>query len=127
MPSRQTGAESKPSPLLHSTLPVVCLVTADDEFLNVLIPELIPWFQIVVRDDYVDLARWTRKENVVAVLLDIDTEGENPHGGLKVLFELRKLNENFALRRTDGSKAAAARLLRLDGQRIKYLCRKYSL
>jgi transcriptional regulator with GAF, ATPase, and Fis domain len=32
-----------------------------------------------------------------------------------------------ALRRTQGSKAAAARLLRLDGQRIKYLCRKYSL
>jgi DNA-binding NtrC family response regulator len=32
-----------------------------------------------------------------------------------------------ALRRTEGSKAAAARLLRLDGQRIKYLCRKYSL
>ena len=32
-----------------------------------------------------------------------------------------------ALRRSDGSKAAAARLLRLDGQRIKYLCRKYAL
>ena len=32
-----------------------------------------------------------------------------------------------ALRRTQGSKAAAARLLRLDGQRMKYLCRKYSL
>jgi transcriptional regulator with PAS, ATPase and Fis domain len=32
-----------------------------------------------------------------------------------------------ALRRTAGSKAAAARLLRLDGQRIKYLCRKYVL
>jgi len=32
-----------------------------------------------------------------------------------------------ALRRTQGSKAAAARLLNLDGQRIKYLCRKYSL
>ena len=32
-----------------------------------------------------------------------------------------------ALRRTEGSKAAAARLLRLDGQRIKYLCRKYLL
>lgn len=31
-----------------------------------------------------------------------------------------------ALKRTKGSKAAAARLLRLDGQRIKYLCRKYS-
>ena len=32
-----------------------------------------------------------------------------------------------ALRRTQGSKAAAARLLKIDGQRIKYLCRKYSL
>jgi DNA-binding NtrC family response regulator len=30
-----------------------------------------------------------------------------------------------ALRRTDGKKAAAAALLRLDGQRMKYLCRKY--
>ena len=32
-----------------------------------------------------------------------------------------------ALQRTSGSKAAAGRLLRLDGQRMKYLCRKYSL
>jgi two-component system response regulator PilR (NtrC family) len=32
-----------------------------------------------------------------------------------------------ALSRTGGSKAAAARLLNIDGQRIKYLCRKYSL
>ena len=32
-----------------------------------------------------------------------------------------------ALRRTQGSKSAAARLLGIDGQRIKYLCRKYSL
>jgi len=32
-----------------------------------------------------------------------------------------------ALRRTGGSKAAAARMLNIDGQRIKYLCRKYSL
>src|ERR1700722_12828536 len=97
MPSRQIKAELKSSPLLHSTLPVVCLVTADDEFLNTLVPELIPWFQVVVRDDYVDLARWTREENVVAVLLDIDTEGEDQHGGLKVLRELRELNERFAL------------------------------
>src|ERR1700754_392710 len=97
MPSRQTRVKPKSSLPAHSTLPVVCLVTADDEFLNILIPELIPWFQVVVRDDYVDLARWTREENVVAVLLDIDTEGEIPHGGLKVLFELRKLNVSFAL------------------------------
>jgi transcriptional regulator with PAS, ATPase and Fis domain len=32
-----------------------------------------------------------------------------------------------ALSRSGGSKAAAARLLRIDGQRMKYLCRKYSL
>ncbi len=32
-----------------------------------------------------------------------------------------------ALNRCGGSKAAAARLLRLDGQRIKYLCRKHGL
>jgi transcriptional regulator with PAS, ATPase and Fis domain len=32
-----------------------------------------------------------------------------------------------ALRRTGGGKAAAARLLNIDVQRIKYLCRKYSL
>jgi DNA-binding NtrC family response regulator len=97
MPSRQTKAELRSSPLLHSTLPVVCLVTADDEFLNTLVRELIPWFQVVVREDYLDLARWTREEDVVAVLIDIDTEGEDQHGGLKVLHELRKLNERFAL------------------------------
>ena len=34
---------------------------------------------------------------------------------------------NAALRRAGGSKAAAARLLRLDPQRMKYLCRKLSL
>ena len=32
-----------------------------------------------------------------------------------------------ALNRTGGSKAAAARLLYIDGQRMKYLCRKYEL
>ncbi|MGA8538201.1 MAG: sigma-54 dependent transcriptional regulator [Terriglobales bacterium] len=32
-----------------------------------------------------------------------------------------------ALRRTDGKKTAAAALLRIDGQKMKYLCRKYGL
>jgi transcriptional regulator with PAS, ATPase and Fis domain len=32
---------------------------------------------------------------------------------------------NAALRRTGGKKSAAAELLRLDGQRMKYLCRKH--
>ena len=34
---------------------------------------------------------------------------------------------NAALRRTDGKKSAAAALLRMDPQRMKYLCRKLKL
>jgi transcriptional regulator with PAS, ATPase and Fis domain len=34
---------------------------------------------------------------------------------------------NAALRRTGGKKSAAASLLRLDGQRMKYLCRKLKI
>ena len=78
-------------------LPVVCIVTADDDFVREAMPELIPWFQVVIRDTYDDLARWTKEAHVVAVILDIDTDGEEPHGGLPVLNELRKLNESFVL------------------------------
>jgi transcriptional regulator with GAF, ATPase, and Fis domain len=44
--------------------------------------------------------------------------------------EIRRLEVallSTALRRTNGSKAAAARLLNMDNQRMKYLCRKYGL
>jgi transcriptional regulator with GAF, ATPase, and Fis domain len=34
---------------------------------------------------------------------------------------------NAALRRTGGKKAAAAKLLQVDPQRMKYLCRKHRL
>jgi len=84
----------------HSTLPVVCAVTADEQFLEELVPELIPWFQVVLRRDLEDLARWTREAHVVAVLLDIDTDendGSEGHGGLSVLNELRNLNQEFVL------------------------------
>jgi DNA-binding NtrC family response regulator len=60
------------------------------------LPELIPWFQVVLRHTYEDLARWTREAKVKAVLLDIDIDDE--HGaGLGVLNELRKLNPDFVL------------------------------
>jgi DNA-binding NtrC family response regulator len=78
-------------------LPVVCLVTADEEFHEDLVPELLPWFQVVFRETYKDLARWTREARVVAVLIDIDTDGEEPHGGLAVMDELRRLNEDLVL------------------------------
>jgi DNA-binding NtrC family response regulator len=79
------------------SLPTVCIVTLDEEFLEILRTELLPWVQIVVRDTYEDLARWTRNKQVSAVLLDIDTQGDDPYGGLPVLTELRRLNNDFAL------------------------------
>jgi DNA-binding NtrC family response regulator len=81
----------------HLALPVVCLVTAAEEFHEELIPELLPWFQVVVRETYNDLARWTREAKVVAVLIDIDSEGAEAHAGLAVVDELRRLNENLVL------------------------------
>jgi DNA-binding NtrC family response regulator len=81
----------------QAPLPTVCIVTADDEFLDVLTHELSPWFKVVARDGYYDLARLTRESHFAAVLLDIDTQGEDPYGGLHVLDELRHLNENLTL------------------------------
>jgi CheY-like chemotaxis protein len=87
-----TSQVSTPTPL-----PTVCIVTLDVDFLKILQTELLPWVQIVVRDTYEDLARWTRKKQVSAVLLDIDTQGDDPYGGLPVLTELRRLNKDFTL------------------------------
>jgi DNA-binding NtrC family response regulator len=85
------------SPALEAALPAVCIVTVDDEFLEVAVPELSPWFEVYVRNGYDDLARWSREANVAAVLLDIDTDGADPFGGLPVLNELRRLNEKITL------------------------------
>ena len=81
----------------QTALPVVCIVTVDEEFLGVVTPELSPWLQVMVRGNYDDLVRLTREAGVAAILLDIDTEGEDPFGGLPVLNELRSLNDNVTL------------------------------
>jgi DNA-binding NtrC family response regulator len=95
-PRNATGPKSHPAP--HPALPVVCIVTQQEqEFLDAITPELVPWFQVVVRTSYDDLARWTREAQVAAVLIEIDTEGDDPFGGLSVLHELRQLNENLTL------------------------------
>ncbi len=75
----------------------VCIVTLDDEFVEVLRNELLPWVDVVVRDSYEDLVRWTREKHVSAVVIDIDTQGEDSFGGLPVLSELRHLNDEFTL------------------------------
>ena len=97
MPSARNVATTGSSSASVAPLPVVCIVTVDEDFLAVLTTELIPWFKVVVRDSYDDLVRWTQEELVMAVLVDIDTEGEDPFGGLVVLHELRKLIENITL------------------------------
>jgi DNA-binding NtrC family response regulator len=53
-----------------------------------------------------------------------------PEDGVDFDAEMQKIEMAYlsaALRRTGGSKAAAARLLRMDPQRMKYLCRKLKL
>jgi DNA-binding NtrC family response regulator len=100
MTSRRQAVD-KAAPLSqHSRLPVVCVVTVDNQFVEDLGPELMPWFQVVLRETYEDLARWTRESQVQAVLLDIDTgdsDDERTYGGLSVLHELRSLNSEFVL------------------------------
>ena len=73
MASRRKPVELEPS---STALPAVCVVTADEEFHALLTPEFEPWFQVVFLDSFDGLARWTHEAGIAAVLLDIDTEGE---------------------------------------------------
>jgi DNA-binding NtrC family response regulator len=53
-----------------------------------------------------------------------------PEGGVDFDGELERIEMaylNAALRRTGGKKTAAAALLQIDPQRLKYLCRKHGL
>jgi DNA-binding NtrC family response regulator len=53
-----------------------------------------------------------------------------PEAGVDFDAEMERIEVAYlsaALRRTSGNKAAAARLLHIDGQRMKYLCRKLKL
>ena len=78
-------------------LPTACLVTLDQEFVEIVRAELLPWVGIVIRETYDDLARWSRENGISAVILDIDTQGDDSYGGLPVLAELRRLNPDFVL------------------------------
>ncbi|MGO9210190.1 MAG: sigma-54 dependent transcriptional regulator [Terriglobales bacterium] len=53
-----------------------------------------------------------------------------PEAGIDFDEEMAKIEATYlqaALRRTEGNKAAAAKLLRVDKQRMHYLCRKYAI
>ena len=94
----RTIFSSRVSPrLADPILPTVCVVAADEDFRAELFPELSPWFDVVTRETYRDVARWTREAGAVALILDIDTDGEEAHGGLAVLNELRRSDEGIVL------------------------------
>ena len=97
MLSAQQGVSGWSGSARDSAPPLICVVTLDEEFLAVLKAELLPWVRVVVRDSYEDLVRWTREKQVSAVVLNIDTQGEEPHGGLPILKELRRLNQDITL------------------------------
>lgn len=80
-----------------SLLPV-CLVSADDEFLELVSQEVEPWCRVTRRAEYDGLARWMQSQDTVAaIVLDIDTKGKDTIGGIRVLKELRRLDANLTL------------------------------
>jgi len=73
-------------------------------------------------------------EHLPQLLLHHSATGQEailiPEGGVEFDAEMEKIEIaylNAALRRTGGKKSAAAALLRLDPQRMKYLCRKHHI
>ena len=62
--------------------------------------------------------RWTPASNIHLTLHFL---GEVPPARIEIAYL------SAALRRTNGKKTAAANLLRIDPQRMKYLCRKLKL
>jgi len=76
----------------------VCLVSIDEEFLKLATLEIEPWCRVTRRAEYDGLARWAQRQDTgSAIVLDIDTEGKEALGGLRVLNELRRLDPNLTL------------------------------
>jgi DNA-binding NtrC family response regulator len=93
---------------------VVCIVAVDKEFVELVEAELQPWCEVVVRDCYEDLARWTRENGVSAVVLDVDTVGEDSYGGIPVLQEMRQVNSEFTLVSVSRARSRSVEKLALD-------------
>ena len=76
MPNRSTGPDTE------DALPTVCLITADVHFQGEIEAELAPWYLVRHRSHYGDAAIWVREHRAQAVLVDIDTQGEDAHAGV---------------------------------------------
>src|SRR5271168_1381623 len=99
-PHRSTG-------LADETLPAICLITADEDFQGEIEAELAPWYRVRHRNHYGDTALWVREQRAQAVLVDIDTQGEEAHAGVRVLRELRILERGLVLISLSRSRARA--------------------
>jgi DNA-binding NtrC family response regulator len=93
---RPTGT-GQAKALPEEPLPIVCLLTADEDFLGGIEPELAPWYQVRHRNHYGDAALWVREQRAQAVVIDIDTQGNEAHAGVRVLRELRILERGLVL------------------------------
>ncbi len=89
---------------------------------------LIQRFVITVRGD--EIGPLHLPSRVIAHNLAVHEAALLPESGTDFDVEVQQLEIALlasALKRAKGSKSGAARLLRIDSQRMKYLCRKYSL
>ncbi len=114
MTARATTPPHEPAAIRHLTLPVICLVTTDDAFHHELLPELLPWFQVVLREGYRNLVRWTREAKVIAALIDLDADGQDPLAGLAMLNELRRVTVGMVLFSFSRSRARSLQKQALD-------------
>ena len=86
-----------PGNLAEESLPGVCLITADVSFQEEIESELAPWYRVHHRNYYDNAAIWLREQRAQALLVDIDTQGEEAHAGIGVLRELRILERELVL------------------------------
>jgi DNA-binding NtrC family response regulator len=94
--------------------PIVCLITADKDFIGGIEPELAPWYSVTHRNHYEDAAIWVREQRARVVVVDIDTEGEEAHAGVKVLRELRILERGLVLISLSRSRARSVEKLAIE-------------
>ena len=60
-----THAQShRAGPDLAETLPVICLITADEDFQGEIEAELAPWYRVRRRNHYGDAAIWVRESGL---------------------------------------------------------------
>jgi DNA-binding NtrC family response regulator len=98
MSSGQIGTPKKMVGDRHWSMPPVCLVSSDEDFLKLASIEIEPWCRVTRRVEYRGLASWTQSQEAVsAIVLDIDDHGKDSISGLRVLRELRLLDSSLTL------------------------------